>query len=286
VTVGEAIRAAAERLADVTDTGRLDAELLMAHALVCNRSDVLLRHLAGAVPHGFDALVDRRLAHEPVAYITGCQDFFGLQFAVAPGVLIPRSDSETLVNVAIEACAMLPEAPARVLDCGVGPGTLLLAVLAQWPEAHGVGIDRSSAALEIARCNAEAFGLAARTALLHRDWTSPGWTEGLGQFDLILANPPYVETGAVLDPQVRAWEPAGALFAGADGLDDYRLLIPCLPGLLAPGGHAVVEIGSTQAAPVAALAAAAGLSSVLHHDLGGRPRALSLRNLPWQTGQE
>lgn len=281
-TVGTAIRTAGSRLVAVTDTARLDAELLMAHALGCTRSDLLLRHMQDEAPASFSGLVDRRMKHEPVAYITGTQEFFGLEFAVAPGVLIPRADSETIVEAALDACP----APARVLDCGTGPGTLLLAVLAQRPDAQGVGIDRSAEALAIAAINADRLDLAARATLMRRDWSAEGWSDGLGSFDLILANPPYVETDALLDRQVRQWEPAGALFAGADGLDDYRKLIPQLPAQLNDGGVAVVEIGATQADAVSAIAQAAGFSAELRHDLGGRPRALVLRICPWQTGRE
>lgn len=273
MTNAEALRAAADRLAAVSDTARLDAELLLAHVLGCSRSDLLLRHLLEPVPTAYTALVERRLAHEPVAYITGVQEFFGRPFAVAPGVLIPRADSETVVEAALAACP----APARVLDCGVGPGTLLLTVLAECPAAHGVGIDRSGEALAIAASNTRAMGLADRADLRQRDWTVPGWHEGLGLFDLVLANPPYVEHAAELDAQVSQWEPAGALFAGADGLDDYRLLVPQLPALLAPGGVAVLEIGATQGPAVSALAQAQGLAVSLHCDLGGRPRALVVR---------
>lgn len=280
--VSATLRTAATRLAEVTDTARLDAELLMAHALGCTRSDLLLRHMQDDVPPSFDALVERRIAHEPVAYITGTQEFFGLEFAVAPGVLIPRADSETLVEAALEA----GDGPIRVLDCGTGPGTLLLTVLVQHAGAQGVGVDRSADALTIAATNAERLGVAGRAQLLLRDWSQGNWADGLGRFDLILANPPYVEQDAALDPQVRQWEPAGALFAGPDGLDDYRLLIPQLPALLAPDGVAVVEIGATQAAAVTAIAQAAGFSAELHHDLGGRARALVLRICPWQTGRE
>lgn len=272
MTVGEAIRAAAERLAATSDTARLDAEVLMADALGVTRSDLLLRHLRDDAPAGFAALVERRLAHEPVAYITGTQDFFGLTFAVSPAVLIPRGDSEVLVETALAA---RPDAK-RVLDCGTGSGALLQAVLASLPEARGVGIERSADALKVAQDNAEMLGLSARAELRHADWDQPDWTEGLGQFNLILANPPYVEEAAELAPSVRAHEPAAALFAGPDGLDAYRSLIPQLPALLAPGGAALIEIGFTQAAAVSAIAAAAGFNATLHHDLGGRPRVLEL----------
>jgi len=270
--VSEAIRAAAERLSAGSDTARLDAEVLMAHALGVSRSDMILRHMRGAEPAWFAALVARRARHEPVAYIVGEQAFHGHALRVSPAVLIPRGDSETLVDAALAA---RPHA-RRVLDCGTGSGALLLAVLAALPDARGTGIDRSSRALAVAAGNGQRLGLAARAAFLQRDWTRPGWDAGLGGHDLILANPPYVEAGADLAPSVAAHEPAGALFAGADGLDDYRRLIPALPRLLARGGAAMVEIGAAQAGVVRALAGAEGLAAVLHRDLAGRARVLEL----------
>lgn len=273
-TVAEAIRAATERLGAQSDSARLDAELLMAQALGVSRSDLFLRHMRDPEPPGFAALVARRAGHEPVAYIRGCQEFFGLSLRVSPAVLIPRADSETLVAAALAA---RPDA-ARVLDCGIGSGALLLAVLHELPQASGVGIDRSQAALAVARTNAEQLGLMARARIVAADWHKPGWAAGLGgPFDLILANPPYVETEAALMPDVAAYEPPGALFAGPDGLADYRVLVPQLPALLAEGGVALVEIGHTQAAAVRAIGAAAGLAGVLHHDLGGRPRVLEFK---------
>ena len=153
---------------------------------------------------------------------------------------------------------------------------LLLAVLHERPMAQGVGIDCSAAALAVAQGNAQGLGLEARATMRLADWTQDGWAQDLGRFDLILSNPPYVEQDADLAPSVRGYEPAGALFAGADGLDDYRRLIPQLPALLTPDGIAVLEIGHTQAEAVAALAAQAGFAARLHRDLAGRPRAVAL----------
>lgn len=273
LSVAQALREAAGRLAATSDTARLDAELLMAHALRVTRSDLLLRHMQDAAPAEFEQLVARRERHEPVAYIVGCKEFYGHEFLVAPGVLIPRMDSETTVAAALEA---VPR-PHRVLDCGTGSGALLLTLLAEVPSARGIGIDRSEAALAIADRNAARLGLADRAQLLRRDWDEPGWAEGLGCFDLVLANPPYVEDDAPIAPAVRQWEPGGALFAGAEGLDAYRALIPQLPAVLAESGVAVLEIGAGQADAVAALAPASGFASELRRDLGGRPRALVLR---------
>ncbi len=275
-TVTQALREAAARLAETSDTARLDAEVLMAHALGVTRSVMLLSHGRSAVPEGFAGLVERRLCHEPVAYIIGSQEFFGLEFAVSPAVLIPRGDSEVLVEAALAA---RPDAQ-RVLDLGLGSGALLLAVLHNLPQAQGIGIERSPGALAVARANAQALGLTPRADLRPGDWTQLDWTAGLGTFDLILANPPYVEADAPLAPSVRDHEPASALFAGAEGLDDYRILLPALPALLAPGGVALIEIGHTQAGAVSALAAAQGLAARLHRDLGDRPRVLEISAFP------
>ncbi len=271
--VADALRTAATALAPTSDTARLDAEWLMAAALGVTRSELLLRHLRDSAPAGFADLIARRLAHEPIAYILGEQDFFGLTLRVTADVLIPRGDSEVLVAAALAA---RPHA-RTVLDCGTGSGALLLAVLAHVPDARGVGIDRSPAALAVAADNAERLGLAARARMAIADWHDPDWARDLGgPFELILANPPYVENSADLAPGVRDHEPPAALFAGPEGLDDYRVLIPQLPDLLGRGGAALVEIGHTQAAAVSAIAQAAGLTAQLHHDLAGRPRVLQL----------
>jgi release factor glutamine methyltransferase len=272
-TVGEALRDAASLLAGVSDTARFDAELLMAHALGVSRSELLLRRTGDPAPDGFEAFVIRRLAHEPVAQILGRKEFYGRDFLVGRDVLTPRADSETVVAAALEACP----AAKRVLDCGTGSGALLLTLLAEIPGATGVGIDRSPEALAVAADNAERLGLSARADLRLADWWQPGWTDALGQFDLLIANPPYVETTAELPRSVRDYEPAGALYAGPDGLDDYRVLVPQLPALLGPEGVAVLEIGATQADAVGSIAASAGFHSELRHDLAGRPRALILR---------
>lgn len=272
--VAEALRAATEQLSATSDTARLDAEFLMAHALGVSRSAMLLRHMRDASPETFAALVERRGEHEPVAYIAGRQEFYGLDLAVTPDVLIPRGDSETLIEAAKEGLAERP--PRGVLDLGTGSGALLLAALSLWLGAEGVGTDASSAALTVAGRNAERLGLARRARLLRGDWRDAGWSDGLGRFDLVLCNPPYVEEGVELDPPVRDFEPASALFAGPDGLDDYRVLIPQLRPLMTPGAVAIFEIGHRQADAVTQIARAAGFAASLRRDLAGRPRALIL----------
>ena len=273
ITIAEALREAAQRLEPVSDTARLDVELLMSHALDVSRSDLLLRHMRDPVPASFAVLVERREQHEPVAYICGVQEFYGLEFLVTRDVLIPRGDSETLVRAGLESAPYVH----HVLDCGTGSGALLLALLEQRPFAQAVGVDRSLAALAVAAANAARLGLADRSRFVHCDWNVPGWSDDLGRFDLILANPPYVETEAQLSRSVRDHEPAEALFAGAEGLDDYRVLIPQLRGLLTDDGVAVLEIGATQADSVAAIAALNGFATTLYRDLANRPRAVALR---------
>jgi release factor glutamine methyltransferase len=304
LSVGLAIREAAEALVGKSDTARLDAELLMAHLLGVTRSDLLMRHMRDEVSEGYARLIVRRMRGEPVAYIIGTQDFYGHTLRVTPEVLIPRGDSEVLVEAAVKA---RPDAK-RVLDCGTGSGALLLAVLHELPQAEGVGVDSSFPAILVAIENAERVGInhppdpieteqfverlkrdgidtgigtlayapEGRASFKCLDWRKRGWRKFLGQFDLILANPPYVEEAAELDASVRDHEPAGALFSGPEGLDDYRVLVPQLAGLLAPGGAAFVEIGYQQADPVTAIARSAGLSATLHRDLAGRPRVLEL----------
>ena len=268
MTVAEALAAAAARLAPASDTPRLDAELLMAHALGVSRETLLLRHLDDPAPESFAPLLARRAAGEPVAYITGRRAFWTIELEVGPGVLVPRPDTETLIEAA--AAHFGRAGPKRVLDLGTGPGTLLLAALAEWPEAQGIGVDASGEALVYARRNAERLGLAARAEFWLGDWT-----EGLDDgFDLILCNPPYVEDGAALPRDVAEWEPPQALFAGPDGLDAYRRLAPALPRLLARGGIACVELGAGQWDAVSSLFRNAGFTVSSRNDLAGIARCL------------
>ena len=276
MTIADAIRAAAERLCATSDTARLDAELLMAHVLGVSRSQLLLLRMRDdAAPHaaGFDRLVERRAAHEPVAHLLGVQEFFGLEFAVTPDTLIPRGDSETIVQAALDCAAQ----DARVLDMGTGSGALLLAFLHERPGARGVGIDASAAALAVASANGQRLGLAERAQFVQANWLESGWAHDLGRFDLVLCNPPYVESDAILDPDVREFEPATALFAGPEGLDDYRAIVPQLGKLLVPGGVAIFEIGAGQAEAVGAIASESGFAAETRRDLADRPRALILR---------
>ncbi len=264
----EALTTATTQLAAISDTPRLDAELLLAYALGIDRSALLLS-LPDAVPDTYARFVARRIAGEPIAYILGTRDFWTITLNVGPGVLIPRPDSETLIDAARAHFGKM--GPTRILDLGTGPGTLLLAALDQWPAASGLGIDASEAALGYACQNASAIA-PGRAEMRHGDWAA-GITE---RFDLILCNPPYVEDSADLQTQVRDYEPAVALFAGPDGLDAYRHIIPQLAAILNPGGIAILEIGWQQAKLVSALATTQGFGCVVRQDLGGRDRAIIL----------
>ncbi|MFO0400482.1 MAG: peptide chain release factor N(5)-glutamine methyltransferase [Alphaproteobacteria bacterium] len=257
---------------------RLEARRLLAHVL--NKSEeALLRDPRAPVPadqaQQFAALLARRVAHEPFAYLTGRVGFWTLDLEVSPATLIPRADSETLVEAALAAC---PDkgAALQVLDLGTGTGALLLAVLSEFPAANGIGIDLKPEAAALAARNAARLGLAARARFLAGDWAAAV----RGPFDLILCNPPYIESAAIpsLMPEVARHEPASALDGGADGLAAYRRIIADLPRLLAPRGVAVLELGAGQQAAVEALGRAAGLTpEACSADLGGVPRALVLR---------
>ena len=267
--VRAALAEAAARLASVSGTPRLDAELLLAHVLGITREALLLGG-DRAIPATFDALLQRRLAHEPVAYITGHKAFWTLDLHVTPAVLIPRPDSETLIEAAIAHFGH--RAPERILDLGTGSGALLLAALDHWPAARGIGVDRSAAAITVARGNAERLGFGPRAAFVQGDWAQAL----VGRFDLILCNPPYIERDVELPPQVARHEPASALFAGADGLDDYRRILPALAELLAAGGVVLLEIGSTQAEAVQDLGERRNFKSRVIRDLAGLDRCVVL----------
>ena len=272
-----ALREATAALEGVSDTARLDAELLAAHVMGMERMDMLARMADLDAPDEFDAMVARRMADEPVAYITGVQAFWDIELSVTPNVLIPRSDSETLIEAADGYFA--DRQPKRILDLGTGSGALLLAALSLFPDARGIGIDASEAALEVARGNAQALGFDDRADMQMLSWHDADWVDRLnGPFDLILCNPPYIGDAEQLDPMVADHEPHAALFAGADGLSDYRAAIPAIPALLAPGGIALFEIGHEQAQAVSKLAKESGLSAQLHHDLSGKPRCVAMKD--------
>jgi release factor glutamine methyltransferase len=267
-----ALADATRQLAETSDTARLDAELLMAEALHIDRDRLLLHPPDRDPPKRFWTMVKRRLKGEPVAYITGRRAFWNIELHVGPGVLIPRPDSEVLISSAIEHFEGTA-GPARVLDLGTGPGTLLLAALDLWPDATGLAIDSSRRALSYATANSRRLGFEKRARFKVGDWAN-----GVeGPFDLILCNPPYVAEDEPLGPGVAEHEPEEALFAGPEGLDSIRRVAHDIPRLLASGGLAAVEIGPAQGQAALELLQQDTLSGKIVQDLAGRDRAVLLR---------
>jgi release factor glutamine methyltransferase len=269
---------AAELAAAGIDDARSEAWLLLSAATGCSRAALIAGaadSLSSAEEERLAALAARRLRREPMAYILGSREFWSLPFRVGPGVLVPRPESETVVEAALAEVADRA-ARLRILDLGTGSGCLLLALLSELPDASGLGIDHSAEALAIAGANAELLGLTERAAFREGDWG-----RGLaGPFDVIVCNPPYVALAdaASLAPEVRAFEPKDALFAGADGLSAYHALVPDCARLLAGDGVACLEIGQGQAAAVAAIAERHGLQLTARRpDLAGIERCQVLR---------
>ncbi|WP_428678907.1 peptide chain release factor N(5)-glutamine methyltransferase [Reyranella sp.] len=262
------------------DNARFEARLLLSRAAGLTIEQLISRGrdpAPAASALALRELTARRVRREPMAYILGEREFWGLPFRVSPAVLIPRPDSETVIETVLD---LLPDRSRqlRILDLGLGSGCLLLTLLREYPQATGVGIDASEAALAIAQANADALGVASRARLQAGDWRRDGWTSSLeGPFDLLVSNPPYIESATVegLMPEVSAHEPRLALDGGADGLAAYRLIAAAAPRLVATGGWAVVEGGEGQAPDIAALFAAAGFTPrPARQDLGGVDRVV------------
>ena len=228
-----------------------------------------------------EAFAARRVAGEPLSRICGRREFWSLEFAISPDVLDPRADTETIVEAALAALAPRRAAALRVLDLGTGSGALFCALLAEFPQATGVGVDISEGAAAVARANLQALGLAGRGTIHVGDWG-----EGLeGPFDLIVSNPPYIRAGDIagLDREVRDHDPRLALDGGPDGLDAYRALAPHLTRLLTPDGRFFLEFGEGQGEEVAAILRGWALDELrLVNDLSGRARVVAgrLANFP------
>lgn len=243
------------------DSARLDAELLLARAAGVARTRVISGDLAvdDAVRREYAALLDRRAAHEPLAYILGRKEFYSLEFEVTPAVLIPRPETETVVAAALALLA--GRSTARVLDLGTGSGAIALTLAANAPLASMVASDVSTQALAVARRNAVRLGLAPRVEFRRADCvTVLDGGAALGRFDLIVSNPPYIVDAeiAALQPEIARWEPRAALDGGPDGLVFHRRIAALLDDALAPDGRVIVEIGDGQAAAVSEIFAAAG----------------------------
>ena len=266
-TIAEALRLGAGRLAGIADNPRLEARLLLGHALGLSTADLIRDGDRRIDPSAFDALVEQRATHVPLAYLTGHREFWSLDLAVSSATLIPRPDSETIVEAALREVAD----PRLVLDLGTGTGCLLLAVLHERPRAFGVGIDRSAGALAVARGNAARCGLSDRTAFVRGDWA-----EAIeARFDLILSNPPYIPAPDIpgLMPEVALHEPLSALDGGPDGLDALRTIASQAGSHLGPGGWLVLEHGDRQGPAVRDLLVAGGFTDVAtHRDLADLER--------------
>jgi release factor glutamine methyltransferase len=277
MTVGEAIDRMARRLqAASIPEPRAEARRLVALALGVPAEELPAasgRDLSADETQTVDSFASRRAAHEPFAYIAGAREFWSLPFRVSPATLIPRPDTETVVEAALEWLRAVKRSTPRILDLGTGTGCILLALLFELPAATGIGIDASEAALAVAEDNAQALGLAARAS-----FQGGRWTEGIdGPFDLIVSNPPYIPDGtiATLQSDVRDYEPHLALKGGIDGLDAYRAIVASAPALLAPNGALALEVGAGQADAVAALLRAAGLDiAAIRSDLSAIPRCV------------
>jgi release factor glutamine methyltransferase len=284
---GQSVEAARWRLAREfrrrgLDMPDLDARILVGHALGLDHSALAAqsgRALAAEEARVLAAFAARRFAHEPVARILGRKEFWGLPFKLNAETLLPRPETETVVEAALAAVHDRDRAPLRIADLGTGSGALLLALLSELPHAHGVGSDISPAALACARDNAVTLGFADRAAFVACDYGAAF----NGPIDLLVSNPPYVARADIpaLQAEVRDFDPRRALDGGPDGLDEYRAIAPQARRLLAPTGVFVVELGFGQLAAVRAIFAAAGLAPVgERHDLSGVARALVVRAPP------
>jgi release factor glutamine methyltransferase len=279
-SLGPVLAAAAGRLGLAgIESARLDVRLLAARVLGWDQARVMARpeySLTMEQGQNLEALIARRERREPLAYITGGREFWGLEFLVGPDTLVPRPESETIIEAALESITD-PKAPLTILDLGTGSGCLLLALLRELPNATGLGVDVSPAALAVARDNARALGLEGRARFEPSDWGGELDADE-GRFGLIVANPPYVADGefAGLEPEVARFEPRLALSGGPDGLDCYRAMTPQIARLLAPGGLALVEIGAGQARPVGVIFQQQDLEiSRVHDDLAACSRVVS-----------
>jgi release factor glutamine methyltransferase len=279
-TLGALYRKAVAAFTDAhLPTPELDARWLVAEAAGLASNAIALdpqRALSPEIVTRIEAFIGRRLAGEPVDRILGNREFRSLTFRLGPATLSPRPDTETIV----EAClAVLPDKQGayRLLDLGTGTGAILIALLSERPKAMGLGIDRASEAVEIARLNAADNGVDTRARFAEGDWMR----ELQGPFDLIVSNPPYIPSSDIagLDREVREHDPRLALDGGRDGLDAYRAIAADAPRVLAPGGMLVFELGIGQEAAVTALMRAAGFTMLgpARRDLGGVARALAGR---------
>ncbi len=279
-TLMEVLRWTAERLKKVTETPRLDTELLLAAVLGIRRIELYMRHdqpLEKDELDRFKALIRRRLTGEPVAYLLGRRDFWGRSFLVDARVMVPRPETELLVEGALAAAP--EDGEVLVLDLCTGSGNVIISILEERPLWRGIGADVSDDALAVAASNRDAANLGDRLILAEGDLMAA--VERDLRFGVITANPPYVPNGdwEGLAPDVKGHEPRGAVTAGTDGLDVIKKLVPAAASALAPGGLLLMEYdGAAQTEAITALAQEAGLVDVeIRKDLAGRDRVLSAK---------
>ena len=258
---------------------RLEARLLIAAALEIAPTQVSTEVLPSAEQtEKIHAMLAQRLQHKPLDKILGHREFYKFDFAVDENVLSPRPDTEILVE---EALKLLPPNEAEILDLGTGSGCIIESILAEQPRAHGVAVDISEKSLQIARKNAENFGLDERLQFIQADWFATDFTRQLGQqFALIVSNPPYIPTADIiaLEPEVKNYDPPAALDGGSDGFDSYRRIAEIAPELLQKGGHILLEAGINQADEIAAIFIKNGLHYIrTANDLSGIARCVILQ---------
>jgi release factor glutamine methyltransferase len=278
-TIHQALTEAAETLrAAGIDTAVLDARVLLCHALglgeeylLGSQETPINQDIAGQ----YRKFVARRQQHEPIAHITHKKEFWSLDFTVTPATLVPRPESETLVESALQRFPDRDRA-YEIVDFGTGSGCLLITLLRELPKSIGIGIDISTSALAVASANAKALGVAPRARFVQGDWAK----NIKGAFDIIIGNPPYIAEGEInkLAPDVAKFEPHTALFGGADGLDAYRALMPQVARLLKSNGTALFEIGQGQTAGITKIIREAGLKAVeVKPDLAGIDRCIIIK---------
>ncbi len=276
-TIASALIAARRRLQTAgIDSAALDARLLLGKAAGIDMSALIAgsrNMLPTETNAAFDAFCDRRARHEPVARILGTKEFRGLSIALNEATLVPRPETEILVDAVLDVAGKSPGRPLRICDLGTGSGAILIALVSELDQATGIGVDISRPALDVALANARQHGVADRIGFIHGDFSAP-----LGEaFDMVVANPPYIQQGdmAGLQADVRDYDPALALDGGPDGMAALRVIAARLPGLLKPGGTAFVEIGAGQGDSVAALFAGQGLEiGAIRPDLAGIERVV------------
>ena len=268
------------------DSAQIDAEVLLRHVLGIEKArlySALDEPLSAGHRRQFQDLLDRRMRREPVAYITGRKEFWSLDFVICPSALIPRPETELLVEVALQRLKSAASGPPTILDLGAGSGIIAVCLAKERLEAHIVAVDIASGALEVARINSRRHGVSERIDLIYGDlFAALGAEKRL--FDLIVSNPPYIRTGEIslLAPEISQWEPTIALDGGADGMEYYRRIIGAAHEYLAPGSSIVLEMGAGMASYVAELFARSGCYGPVsvYQDYEGKDRVIAAIKLP------